>query len=590
MAMTRAKASQVTTKLDATGSTVRGLDDKLAEFVSVKDFGAVGDGVADDTAAIQAAIDSLPQGVDVTVATGVSQTTGGGVLFFPAGSYRITANLNITKKKVRIVGPARLILSAGVTGFAFQYAGSNAHSGCVIENLDFVGGAIGIDIGDQAVPIPVAIYNCTFTTQTTAGVKVGQYGYCNTIRDSLFSGCNYGIWSSGQASDGLLIDHNVFEHNTNYDIYVQNNNTFRITNNTFVLNKKSPASDAANIYVDTTSSSETGGYTVIANNKFGPEGRTTGNCIVFTGTTGAITGVVIENNSLHFFSGNTNFAIKVVNKNIRGWTVAGNTLTYCSLFDSSAMYTSGTTQDNRIENNALIAGTVGYSQLLRGNFTYTDWIEPQPWDKLNILNWSRFINSGADFTYSNATPSYMTATDENGIANNATTVLATAANNYIRINQLNTNRQQKFYTFSLWLKLDVAGDVFIRASRASDYAFSQTFNVGTSWQRITIEFYQTYFAAGFPYTLDITIPNGSTVTLGGVCCVPGRDVGDLFKTNQITERFGLGLFSSALPSVAGGYSPAGRRVFNSAPAVGQPKGWICTVAGNPGTWVSEGNL
>jgi hypothetical protein len=33
MALTRAKASQVTAKLDATGSTVRGLDDKLAEFV-----------------------------------------------------------------------------------------------------------------------------------------------------------------------------------------------------------------------------------------------------------------------------------------------------------------------------------------------------------------------------------------------------------------------------------------------------------------------------------------------------------------------------------------------------------------------------
>jgi hypothetical protein len=29
---------------------------------------------------------------------------------------------------------------------------------------------------------------------------------------------------------------------------------------------------------------------------------------------------------------------------------------------------------------------------------------------------------------------------------------------------------------------------------------------------------------------------------------------------------------------------------NSSPAVGQPKGWICTVSGTPGTWVSEGNL
>lgn len=34
----------------------------------------------------------------------------------------------------------------------------------------------------------------------------------------------------------------------------------------------------------------------------------------------------------------------------------------------------------------------------------------------------------------------------------------------------------------------------------------------------------------------------------------------------------------------------GDRVIQSAPTVGQPKGWFCTVAGTPGTWVSEGNL
>lgn len=35
---------------------------------------------------------------------------------------------------------------------------------------------------------------------------------------------------------------------------------------------------------------------------------------------------------------------------------------------------------------------------------------------------------------------------------------------------------------------------------------------------------------------------------------------------------------------------AGDRAVNRAPVVGQPKGWVCTVAGSPGTWVSEGNL
>jgi hypothetical protein len=38
------------------------------------------------------------------------------------------------------------------------------------------------------------------------------------------------------------------------------------------------------------------------------------------------------------------------------------------------------------------------------------------------------------------------------------------------------------------------------------------------------------------------------------------------------------------------YWTAGSVVTNSAPAVGSPKGWVCTVDGQPGTWVSQGNL
>jgi hypothetical protein len=47
-------------------------------------------------------------------------------------------------------------------------------------------------------------------------------------------------------------------------------------------------------------------------------------------------------------------------------------------------------------------------------------------------------------------------------------------------------------------------------------------------------------------------------------------------------------YASAQPA-AGTWS-VGDRVFNTVPSVGQPKGWICTVTGTPGTWVSEGNL
>lgn len=43
-------------------------------------------------------------------------------------------------------------------------------------------------------------------------------------------------------------------------------------------------------------------------------------------------------------------------------------------------------------------------------------------------------------------------------------------------------------------------------------------------------------------------------------------------------------------SPATGTWSVGDRVYNQSPSVGQPKSWVCTVAGAPGTWVSEGNL
>jgi hypothetical protein len=70
------------------------------------------------------------------------------------------------------------------------------------------------------------------------------------------------------------------------------------------------------------------------------------------------------------------------------------------------------------------------------------------------------------------------------------------------------------------------------------------------------------------YDSDVTTPVNCEVARGGAGSVT--------------------LTLSAAP--VAGYWNVGDHVINSAPAVGQPKGWFCTVAGNPGTWVSEGNL
>jgi parallel beta-helix repeat protein len=77
--------------------------------------------------------------------------------------------------------------------------------------------------------------------------------------------------------------------------------------------------------------------------------------------------------------------------------------------------------------------------------------------------------------------------------------------------------------------------------------------------------------------------DGCTADIGG---------GPLFGPNRVWHGTAQGGLSTVLDTAAptAGNWIVGDRTINSVPVVGQPKAWACTVAGNPGTWVSEGNL
>lgn len=59
---------------------------------------------------------------------------------------------------------------------------------------------------------------------------------------------------------------------------------------------------------------------------------------------------------------------------------------------------------------------------------------------------------------------------------------------------------------------------------------------------------------------------------------------------RIVARLGDNFSWQTTAAPATGAWAVGDQSANSTPVVGQPKGWMCTVAGTPGTWVSTGNL
>lgn len=75
---------------DSVNAVATTVQEKLREWVSVKDFGAVGDGVTDDTTAIQAAIDSIP--------------SAGGSIYFPVGIYLISSTLIVSTESISLTG------------------------------------------------------------------------------------------------------------------------------------------------------------------------------------------------------------------------------------------------------------------------------------------------------------------------------------------------------------------------------------------------------------------------------------------------------------------------------------------------------
>jgi hypothetical protein len=106
---------------------------KLNDMVSIKDFGAVGDGTTDDTAAIQAALDSVGN-TQVSSNSAFQDIARKGMwLFIPGGCYRVTATL-VVPNNVHIVGTG--------SGSQFRFDPSVPNSDFMVNKRYAGGGAL----------------------------------------------------------------------------------------------------------------------------------------------------------------------------------------------------------------------------------------------------------------------------------------------------------------------------------------------------------------------------------------------------------------------------------------------------------------
>jgi hypothetical protein len=171
----------------------------MRESVSVKDFGAVGDGVADDTAAIQAAINATPNN---------------GTLLFLPGVYKLTAELLLNGKTgVTLIG-----YGATIKGTAARFR--SYFNVCGTDNIRFFGFEFDMMFGtvQQYVPADypslynvgifgngnigtvgtVEVYNCRFRNLYTSSIFIVTAGRLKVVD------CDF---ASPAQNQNQIIDH-----------------------------------------------------------------------------------------------------------------------------------------------------------------------------------------------------------------------------------------------------------------------------------------------------------------------------------------------------------------------------------------------
>lgn len=239
-------------------------DDEFAgpfsSWINVKtQYGAVGDGITDETAALQAAFNAI----------GNLNSTAS-VVYLPAGTYRITGTLTMNSKMdIAIIGadPAttKIIWAGAAGGTMMQIDGTaysrfnrinwdgNSIAGIAIDQswngstgyfdtgnefADNIFGNVGIGIRGGYLGhgfAETAIMRCTFSYNTVAGISLGNFNALDAwVWHSIFDHCKVGITNDNTTSSAgnFKVYNSIFRNSTTSDIVIGNTGEFSFRDNT----------------------------------------------------------------------------------------------------------------------------------------------------------------------------------------------------------------------------------------------------------------------------------------------------------------------------------------------------------------------
>ncbi len=147
------------------GAQPRDVYDKLTDVISAKDFGARGDGLADDTAALGAALAAGP------------------AVYLPPGTYRVTGTLTIGHGRTLFgAGDGSVISTASTAIVLIELPESYAS----LHDVRLVGGAVGVRLYGRTAPcVQNTLYNLSIWQ---AGTGLLLDGYQDTNNPCYWNG------------------------------------------------------------------------------------------------------------------------------------------------------------------------------------------------------------------------------------------------------------------------------------------------------------------------------------------------------------------------------------------------------------------